>query len=58
MLNRFTPKVFTLLCPFVLTLLLIPYPSQAASDDLEKDFINNLFNSSGGGSIGGDPWYY
>jgi hypothetical protein len=64
-------KLFTLLCIFLSTLLLILYPSQAASDDSTNDFINNLFNSSRGGSIGsnlwyssrggptgGDPWYY
>jgi hypothetical protein len=28
-----------------------------ASDNPVNDFINNLFNSSRGGSIGGDPWY-
>jgi hypothetical protein len=27
------------------------------SDDSANDFINNLFNSSGGGSAGDDPWY-
>jgi hypothetical protein len=50
-------KLFTLLCTFLSTLLLIVYPSQAASDDSANYFINNLFNSSGGGSTGGDPWY-
>jgi hypothetical protein len=39
---------------FLSTLLLILYPSQPASDDSGNDFINNLFNSSGGGSIGDD----
>jgi hypothetical protein len=51
-------KLFTLLCTFLFTLLFIIYPLHAASVDLANDFINNLFNSSGGGSIGGDPWYY
>jgi hypothetical protein len=50
-------KLFTLLCIFLSTLLLILYPSQAASDNPSNDFINNLFNSSGGVSTGGDPWY-
>jgi hypothetical protein len=50
-------KFFTLLCTFLSTLLLILYPSQVASDDLVNDFINNLFNRSGGGSTDGDPWY-
>jgi hypothetical protein len=50
-------KLFTLLCTFISTLLLILYPLQPASDDPGNDFINNLFNSSGGGSIGDDPWY-
>jgi hypothetical protein len=27
-----------------------------ASDDAGNEFINNFFNSSGGGSNGGDPW--
>jgi hypothetical protein len=45
---------------------------QPASDDPTNEFINNLFNSFGGSSIGGgplynsegegltadDPWYY
>jgi hypothetical protein len=48
--SRFTSKLFTLLCIFLSTLLLILYPSQAASDESANDFINNLFNSSGGGS--------
>jgi hypothetical protein len=44
----------------------------SANNDSGNDFIKNLFNSSGGGSIdsdpwnnsegggstGGDPWYY
>jgi preprotein translocase subunit SecY len=51
-------KLFTLFCIFVYTLLLIIYPSHAASDDPVKDFGNNLFNSFGGGSTDGDPWYY
>jgi hypothetical protein len=50
-------KLFTLLCTILSTLLLILYPSQAASDDLANDFINNMFNSSGGGSTDSDPWY-
>jgi hypothetical protein len=48
-------KLFTLLCTFLSTLLLILYPSQAASDDPVNDFINNLFNSFGGDLTGGDP---
>jgi hypothetical protein len=65
-------KLFTLLCTILSTLLLILYPSQVALDDPVNDFINNLFNSSegdrigsnpwynsrGGGSTSGDPWYY
>jgi hypothetical protein len=50
-------KLFTLPCTFLSTLLLIPYPSQVTSDDPTNNIINNLFNSSGGGSTGGDPWY-
>jgi hypothetical protein len=50
-------KLFTLLCNFLSTLSLIIYPSQLASDELANDFINNLFNSPGGGSIGSNPWY-
>jgi hypothetical protein len=50
-------KLFTLLCTFLSTLLLILYPSRVALDDPVNDFINNLFNSSGGGSTSGDPWY-
>jgi hypothetical protein len=50
-------KLFTLLCTFLSTLLLIIYPSQATSDDPTNDFINNLFNSSRGGSTNVDPWY-
>jgi hypothetical protein len=50
-------KLFTLFCTFLSTLLLIIYPSQPASDDPENDFVNNLFNTSGGGSIGDDSWY-
>jgi hypothetical protein len=50
-------KLFTLLCTILSTLLLILYPSQAASDDLANDFINNMFNSSGGGSTDSDPLY-
>jgi hypothetical protein len=48
---------FTLVYTFVSTLLLILYPLQAASDGPANDFVNNLFNSSRGGSTGGDPWY-
>jgi hypothetical protein len=64
-------KLFTLLCTFLSTLLLILYPLQVASGDPANDFINNLFNrsrasstsgdpwyNSRGGSTGGDPWYY
>jgi hypothetical protein len=50
-------KLFTFLCTFLSTLLVIIYPSQAASDDLANDFINNLFNSSGGGLADSNPWY-
>jgi hypothetical protein len=50
-------KLFTLLCTFPSTLLLILYPSQSVSDDSGNDFINNLFNSSRGGSIDDDSWY-
>jgi hypothetical protein len=50
-------KFFTLLCTFVSTLLLILYPSQVTSNGQANDFINNLFNSSGWGSTGGDPCY-
>jgi hypothetical protein len=50
-------KLFTLLCTFLSTLLLILYLSHVASDDPANDFINNLFNSFGGGSTDGDPWY-
>jgi hypothetical protein len=50
-------KLFTLLCTFHNILLLILYSSQAPSDDPANDFVNNLFNSSGGGSTGGDPRY-
>jgi hypothetical protein len=50
-------KLFTLLCTFLSILLLILYPSKPASDDPTDDFVNNLFNISGGGSISGDPWY-
>jgi hypothetical protein len=50
-------KLFILLYNFISTLLLIIYPSQVPSDDPANDFVNNLFNSSGGGSIGDDPWY-
>jgi hypothetical protein len=49
-------KLFTLLCTFLSTLLLILYPSQAPYDPA-NDFINNLFNSSRGGSTDGNPWY-
>jgi hypothetical protein len=59
--EKYTPgslsNFFTLLCTFLSTLLLILYPSQVASDNPTNDFINNLFNSSGGGSTDGDPWY-
>jgi hypothetical protein len=65
-------KLFTLLCTILSTHLLILYPYQAAPDDSANDFINDLFNSSeggstgnnplyssgGGGSIGDDLWYY
>jgi hypothetical protein len=51
-------KLFTLLCIFVSTLLLILYPSLVALDNLANDFVNNLFNSSGGGLTNDDPWYY
>jgi hypothetical protein len=51
-------KLFTLLCIFLSTLLLILYPSLAASDNPANDFVNNLFNSSGGGLTNDDPWYY
>jgi hypothetical protein len=50
-------KPFTLLCIFLSTLLLILYPLQVPSDDPANDFVNNLFNSSGGGSTDDDPWY-
>jgi hypothetical protein len=50
-------KLITLLSIFLSTLLLILYPSQVSSDDPANDFINNLFNSSEGDSIGDDPWY-
>jgi hypothetical protein len=50
-------KLFTLLYTFLSTLLLIIYPLQVASDDPVNDFVNNLFNCSGGGSTGGNPWY-
>jgi hypothetical protein len=50
-------KHFTLVCTFLSTLLLIIYPSQPASNNLANEFLNNLFNSSGGGSTEGDPWY-
>jgi hypothetical protein len=50
-------KYFTLVCTFLSTLLLILYHSQLASNDLANEFLNNLFNSSGGGSTDGDPWY-
>jgi hypothetical protein len=50
-------KLFTLLCTFLSTLLLILYHSQSASNDLANDFLNNLFNSSEGGLTDGDPWY-
>jgi hypothetical protein len=53
--SRFTSKLFTLLCTFLSTLLLIIYPSHAALDDPANDFVNNLFNSVGGGLNGGDP---
>jgi hypothetical protein len=56
--SKFIFKLFTLLYTFLSTLLLILYPSQTASDDPVNDFINNLFNSSGGGSTGNGPWYY
>jgi hypothetical protein len=48
-------KHFTLVCTFLSTLLLILYPSQPALNDPTNDFLNNLFNSSGGGSTDGDP---
>jgi hypothetical protein len=50
-------KLFTLVCTFLSTLLLILYHSQPAPNDLTNEFLNNLFNSSGGGSTDGDPWY-
>jgi hypothetical protein len=50
-------KLFTLVCIFLSTLLLILYPSQLASNDSANEFLNNLFNSFGGGSTDGDPWY-
>jgi hypothetical protein len=50
-------KLFTLLSNFLSTLLLILYHLQTPSDDPANDFINKLFNSFGGGSTGGDPWY-
>jgi hypothetical protein len=50
-------KHFTLFCTFLSTLLLILYPSQPASNDPAIEFLNNLFNSSGGGSTDGNPWY-
>jgi hypothetical protein len=53
--SRFTSKHFTLLCIFLSTLLLIVYPSQEALDDPINEFVNNLFNSSGGGSNDDDP---
>jgi hypothetical protein len=46
-----------LVCTFLSTLLLILYPLQPASNDPANEFLNNLFNSSGGGSTDGDPWY-
>jgi hypothetical protein len=50
-------KLFTFLYTLLSILLLILYPSQPASDDPGNNFVNNLFNSSGGGSIGDDSWY-
>jgi hypothetical protein len=50
-------KLFTLVCTFLSTLLLILYPSQPASNDPTNEFLNNLFNSFGGGSTDNDPWY-
>jgi hypothetical protein len=50
-------KLFTLICTFHNILLLILYSSQAPSDEPANDFVNNLFNSSGGGSTGDDPGY-
>jgi hypothetical protein len=55
--SRFTSKLFTSLCIFLSTLLLIIYPSQEASDDLANDLVNNLINSSGGGLNGDDPLF-
>jgi hypothetical protein len=49
--SKFAYKLFTLLCIFLSTLILIVYPLQAALNDMENEFINNLFNSSGGGSM-------
>jgi hypothetical protein len=53
---RFASKYFTLLCTFLYTLILVIYPSHGASDDVGYDFLNNLFNSFGGGSSNDDPW--
>jgi hypothetical protein len=50
-------KLFTLFYTFLSTLLLILYPSQVASNDPANNFVNNLFNSSRGGSTSDDPWY-
>jgi dolichyl-phosphate-mannose--protein O-mannosyl transferase len=55
--NRFTYKLFILLYTFLSTLLLILHPSQVASDNPTNDFVNNLFNSSGGGSNDSDSWF-
>jgi hypothetical protein len=56
--NRLASKYFTLFYIFFSTLLLIVYPSQAAWDDPATQFINYLFNSSGGGLNDGDPCLY
>jgi hypothetical protein len=55
--SSFTSKLFTLLYIFLSTLLLIIYHSQAASDNLANEFVNNLFNNSGGGLNDGDTWF-
>jgi hypothetical protein len=54
--NMFASKYFILLCIFVSTHLLIVYPSQTALDNPTTQFVNNLFNSSGGGSNDGNPY--
>jgi hypothetical protein len=49
------PFTFEVVLSHLSTLLLILYSLQPASNDPANKFLNTLFNSSGGGSIGDDP---